>query len=226
MLISCLAARAQTGYYQPFSFGAGYGVTIAVAGEQTLTSANATELNFTYNFTPFVSASVAGQFGQLASGDLTKDTYGKQFINDYKAVYLHLDLQAGEFIDYEHSQFNNVLKNLHLGIGLGIMANDVTSINLFNPADSSTLTYTKNSMDFVIPLRVGYEFKIFNRYDEPKLKLDINYSFNTAFGPGLDGYTSIYSHSSINFYNYFSVGLKYSFGTIRSYRKQIYYSGF
>jgi hypothetical protein len=226
LLIGFFTAQAQTGYYKPFSFGLGYGVTIASAGEQTLTSANATEVNFNYHFTPFVSLSLAGQFGQLTGGDLTKDTYGKQFVNDYAAIFLHFDLQAGEFIDYEHSQFNNALKNLHVGIGMGFMANNITSINLFNPADSSTQTYLKNSPNFVVPLRIGYEFKIFNRYEEPQLRLDLNYSFNTAFGPGLDGYTSIYSHSFINFYNYFSVGLKYSFGPIRSYRKQIYYSNF
>jgi hypothetical protein len=221
-----LVASAQNSYFRPFSFGVGYGVTVASAGEETLTSANAAEVNFSYHFTPFVSLSLTGQFGQLTGGDLTTDTYGKQFINDYTAVFVHFDLQAGEFIDYERSPFLNGLKNVHVGTGLGYLANNITSINLLNPVDGSALTYIKDSPNFVIPLRVGYEFKIFNRYDEPQLRLDLNYSFNTAFGTGLDGYTSIYSHTFVNFYNYFSVGLKYSFGPARAYRKQIYYSNF
>lgn len=228
LLVSSSTANAQTGYYQPFSVGVGYGATIAFAGEQTLTSSNSTEFNLNYQFTPFVAVSIEGQYGNLSGGNATEDTFGKQFLNNYTAVILHADLQLGELMDYSHSRFLNGLKNIYGGIGVGMLSNKIASINTVNPATPGTpLTYIAKSSNILIPLRVGYEFKIFSRYDEPQFRFDINYSLNTAFGNGLDGYTNKFSKAyPIKFYNYLSVGVKYSFGPVRPYRKLIYYTDF
>jgi hypothetical protein len=226
LIISSMAARAQVGSYQPFSIGAGYGVTIAFAGEQTLTSSNALDLNLNYNISPFATLSLEGQFGQLSSGDSVHDSFAKQFLNSYNAIILHADLQGGELFDYSHSEFLNGLKNLYLGVGMGFLSNKITSIQLINPANKQVpLNYAATSSNFLVPVRVGYEFKIFNHYDEPQVRFDITYSFNTAFGQGLDGY--IYPHgAAIKFYNYISAGFKYSFGGVHLYRKDISYSYF
>jgi hypothetical protein len=221
-----LCAKAQNTWYQPISVGVGYGVTIARAGEQTQTSSNATNFNLNYQFTPFVSIGFDAQFGTLSGGDAEHDTYGKQFLNNYKSFILHADVQAGEFIDYSHNAFLNKLKNVYAGIGIGMLSNKISNITTLNPVDSSTLTYTPGSSNLLIPLRIGYEFKLFNQHDEPQFRFDINYSFNTAFGAGLDGYTSVYTKSYIKFYNYISVGFKYCFGPLKAYRKQIYYDAF
>lgn len=223
-----MTANAQTGYFKPLSFGLGYGVTLAQAGEQTLTSSNAADFNFNYHFTPFTSVSIETQIGTLTSGDKLHDTFAKQFTNNYISVLTHADIQLGEFIDYSHSPFLNGIKNFYAGIGVGVLLNNITDIQTVNrdTTETAPLTYTPTSVNLLIPIRLGYEFKIFNRYDEPAIRFDINYSFNTAFGSGLDGYTSIYSHPFVKFYNYVSVGLKYCFGPTRSYHKQIYYNEF
>jgi hypothetical protein len=228
LLTGSLTANAQNSFFHPFSIGDGYGVTVANAGEQTLTSSNATNINLNYNFTPFASLGIELQVGQLTGGNAQMDTFGKQFVNDYNSIVLHTDLQLGELIDYSQSVFLNGLKNLYAGVGVGIIKNKISKISLLNPADSLTpLTFTPSSTNFLVPLRVGYEFKIYNKYDEPQFRFDINYSFNTAFGKGLDGYTSIYSKAAgVKFYNYFSVGFKYGFGSVKPYRKQVYYQYF
>lgn len=219
-------AHAQTtSYFQPFSVGAGYGITIAFAGEQTLTSSNAYNLNANCHFTPFISLSAEVQLGLLTGGDAIHDSFAKQFINDYKAFFLHGDVQLGEFIDYSHSGFLNGIKNIYAGIGAGILSNKISYIQTVNPIDTIPLTYAATSSNFVVPLRVGYEFKLFNQHDEPQFRFDIAYSFNTAFGQGLDGYTYARG-SSVKFYNYISATLKFGFGGIRSYRKTVSYNGF
>lgn len=228
LLICTVAVYAQDGYYQPFSASAGYGVTVANAGEQTLTSSNAANLNLSYYFTPFVSVSFEGQFGKLTGGDAMHDAFAKQFVNSYSAFMVHFDVQAGEFIDYSQSPFLNGLKNIYAGIGAGTLQNKITNIQTINPdaAATSPLTYLATSSNIVVPLRLGYEIKIFNKYDEPQFRFDIGYSLNTAFGKGLDGYTSIYTKASINYYSYIFAGLKYSFGPVHTYRKPVYGKSF
>jgi hypothetical protein len=222
LMVAGMAANAQEGRYQPYSIGVGYGSTIAKAGEQTLTSANAVDVSFNYHFTPFTSVSLEGQFGQLTGGNAQTDIYAKQFINNYKAFILHTDIQLGEFIDYSHNPFLNGLKNVYGGIGAGILSNNIGNNIVFNQATPES--YIIQSTNVLIPLRVGYEFKIFNHYDEPQFRFDVNYSFNTAFGKGLDGYSNY--TTSVKFYNYLSLGLKYSFGPVAVYRKLVYYSNF
>jgi hypothetical protein len=208
--------------------GVGYGVTSAMAGEKTVTASNALNVNFNYHFTPFASVTLEGQFGKLTGGDATRDAYAKQFINNYKAVMLHADLQAGELIDYSQSPALNALKNFYLGIGAGVLMNTIDSIQTVDPDPTATrsLLYAIESANFVVPLRVGYEFKVFNRYNEPQFRVDIAYTFNTVFGQGLDGYINPYSKASLKFYNYVSLGVKYSFGSTRSYRKDVGYATF
>lgn len=228
LLMAGRSANAQTAYYKPIGLGVGYGVTVAVAGEETLTSSNAFNASLSYYFTPFTSVSLEGQAGYLTSGDALHDQYAKQFINDFVSGMVHVDVQAGEFFDYSRNQFLNGLKNIYAGIGIGFIANRITDIQTVDPSPESTapFTYLPTSTNFLLPLRVGYEFKIFDRHDEPNVRFDINYSFNTAFGAGLDGYTSVYTKSYIKFYNYVSVGIKFNVGSSRPYRKQIYYSSF
>ena len=214
---------AQTVFYQPFSIGAGYGITIAKAGEETLTSSNAVNLNLAYQFTPFFSLNLEGQFGTLTSGDALHDTYAKQFVNNYNAIILHADLQLGELIDYSQSRFLNGVKNFYMGTGLGLIANKIGSIQTLSRDTNfkAVFGYLPSSSNILIPLRVGYEFKIFNRYDEPQYRFDLNYNFNTAFGTGLDGYINPYS-STPKYYNYLSASFKFSFGSSRAYRKPVY----
>ncbi|EHQ28202.1 hypothetical protein Mucpa_4111 [Mucilaginibacter paludis DSM 18603] len=221
-----MLAYAQTSFYHPFSIGAGYGVTVAYAGEETLTSSNAFNFNINYHITPFTAVSMEGQVGQLSGGDAMNDTFSKQYLNSYNALLLHADVQLGELMDFSNSQFLNGLKNVYFGTGIGILYNKITDINLIGINNSITYsTYYVKSSNLLIPLRMGYEFKIFNRRDEPQVRFDINYSFNTAFGEGLDGYYNP-AGASVKFYSYFSLGLKYGFGNPHAYRKAVYYSAF
>ncbi|RKR85709.1 hypothetical protein BDD43_5980 [Mucilaginibacter gracilis] len=220
LLLCNTVAKAQMGYQQ-FSIGVGYGTTIASAGEETKTASNATSISFNYHVTPFTAVSLEGQIGNLTSGDYVHDSYQKQFISNITMVALHADVQLGEFIDYSQSPFLNGIKNVYAGVGAGLLYSNITGIYF-----TTSTNYIIHSTNLIIPFRTGYEFKIFNKYDEPKFRVDVNYSLNAAFGSGLDGYDDPFSTAVSKFYHYFSVGVKYSFGPVRQYRKQIYFTPF
>jgi hypothetical protein len=76
----------------------------------------------------------------------------------------------------------------------------------------------------MIPLRVGYEFKVFDDYNEPSWAIDVTYIHSLAFGEGLDGYNdppSKFKNNAIDQYRQISIGFTYYFGTVVSYNKLI-----
>jgi len=221
-------ALAQNGFdYHKFSLGSGAGATIAYGNTDTKVTKTALNFNINYNATPFLTYTLETQVGQLAGGS-PYDYYQRQFTNTYFAVMTHVDLQLGELIDYEHNEVSNSLKNVYVGTGVGVMANVITYIQTTIPPGLSSngatdYPYSPASVNVVIPLRAGYEFKLYNNYDMPRYRLDFGYSFNTALGKGLDGYTSL---SAIKFYSYLSVTFKIGLGGTTNYRKPIPYWGF
>jgi len=221
-------ARAQNGFdYHQFSLGTGVGATLAYGNTDTKVTKSAYNFNINYNATPFLTYTLETQFGQLAGGS-PYDYYQRQFTNTYFAIMAHADLQLGELIDYEHNEAANTLKNIYVGTGIGVMTNAITYIQLSIPPGlssngSNIYPFLPASVNVVVPLRAGYEFKLFNYYDMPRYRIDFGYSFNTALGKGLDGYTSL---SAIKFYSYFSLTFKIGLGNTTNYRKPIPYWGF
>jgi hypothetical protein len=220
-------ALAQNGFdYHQFSLGVGYGTTIASGNTDTKVDKTAFNLNLNYNATPYFTYTIESQIGTLAGGS-PYDYYARAFTNHYFALIAHADLQLGELIDYEHNGALNGLKNVYIGTGVGVLANVITDIQLAIPPvlssnGSDIYSFLPASINILVPLRLGYELKIFNNYDMPRYRLDLGYAFNTAFGKGLDGYTTL---SSIKFYNYYSVTFKIGLGGVTNYRKPIPYYG-
>jgi len=227
-IVANATARAQNGFdYHQFSIGTGFGATVAYGNTDTKVIKSAMNFNINYNATPFLTYTLETQIGQLAGGS-PYDYYQRQFTNTYFAMTAHADLQLGEVIDYEHDEISNGLKNIYVGTGIGFMANAITYIQTTIPLGlagngSSIYPFLPASVNVIVPLRTGYEFKLFNGYDQPRYRLDLGYSFNTAFGRGLDGYTTL---SVIKFYSYFSATIKIGLGSTTIYRKPIPYYGF
>jgi hypothetical protein len=219
--LAAVTARAQMGYdYAQYDLGIGGDINKVYGDAQTVTSSYSAHFNFNYNATPYVNYIVELQTGDLKGGDSLHTSTGRQFTNQYLSVMLRGQLQAGEILNYTQSSFNNAIKSLYLSTGVGIVKNDITNISR-----SSILTpgfYTpgsNSSTEIVIPARIGYEFKLYNKYEQPGFKIDIGYQYNFVLGDGLDGYT-VGSHDS---YSQYSIGIKFAIGGITSYRKQIPY---
>ncbi|MBV8389758.1 MAG: hypothetical protein JO080_08165, partial [Mucilaginibacter sp.] len=174
-----------------------------------------------YNQSPFINYIFEAQFGKLAGGDAIKDPLGRQFAADYQYYALRLQLQAGELIDYSQSELANALKNLYVGSGLSIIYDNITSINRYSVQYPGYYTpgLDKASQLF-LPVRIGYEFKIFNKYQRPDIKIDLGYQYNYVFGDELDGFKAGQLNDA---YSQFTIGVKFSIGEVTSYRKQIHF---
>jgi hypothetical protein len=186
-----------------------------------------------YFYTPYVPIGLEFQLGTLSGGGRTAnlDAYGRIYKNDYKAILLHMDVQLGELISYRRSGILDILKNFYAGSGVGVISNSMTDIQrtnliLQNGAIGAThgLEGEDNSLNLVIPIRFGYEFKIYNIYGQPNIRLDIGYQHNVTFSEGLDGYNDSqlkFKNNAYDQYGQITIGLKLNFAGQDTYDKEI-----
>jgi hypothetical protein len=184
-----------------------------------------------YNLTPYVPIGLEVQFGDLSGGSIVTDISKRQYDNNYKAVILHGDYALGEMIDYEGNFFLDVVKDFYMGTGVGVISNNMAFIQRTNLIPSTVFpvgTYTfpgkNSSLNLIVPVRFGYEYKIYNAYGEPFIGLNIGYTHNLTWGEGLDGYTDPpkgFKNNSQDQYRQIVVGIKINFGSAIPYTKQI-----
>lgn len=222
-LLTCLTSlisKAQIGYdYGRYDVGFSVGFNQFYGDVVTSKGTKAVNFNFNYNQGPFINYIFEAQFGKLAGGDAINDPLGRQFAADYQYYALRLQLQAGELIDYSQNSVANALKNLYVGAGLGIIYDNISSINRYSIQYPGYYTPGVNkATETFIPFRIGYEFKIFNNYSRPDIKIDIGYQYNKVFGDELDGFKVGHLNDA---YTQFTIGVKFSLGEITSYRKPI-----
>jgi hypothetical protein len=216
-------AKAQLGYnFSQYDLGAAAGFNQVFGDAQTNTTTQSIHFNFTFNQTPYTNFVFEAQLGRLEGGDSLKTSTGRQFTNDFSAFIFRGQLQLGEFIDYSRSPLYNGLKNFYISAGIGYVVNHITNINRFSIQNPGFYTGGQNnSNEPFVPIRIGYEFKIFNTYQQPTVKVDLAYEYNLILGDGLDGFSSG-SHHDV--YTQFILGVKFAIGAGNiSYRKQINY---
>jgi len=178
-----------------------------------------------YNLTPYVPLGFEIQTGELSGGSVLTDPSMRQYDNQYKAVFVHGDYSLGEAMDYEGSFLGAILKDLYGGIGLGVISNHMKFIQRYD-AGGYHFPGKDNSLSLAVPLRFGYEFKIYDAYGEPFIGLNIQYIHNMTFSEGLDGYTDPpdkFKNNSADQYRQIQVGLKVNFGPSIPYTKKINY---
>lgn len=223
-LLLCLVAflsKAQIGYnYAQYDFGFGGNVNKVYGDAETSKNTPSALVNFTYNYTPYINYVAEAQAGILEGGsEATKS--GRYFKNVYKAVIFRGQLQAGEFIDYSDSKLFNALKNIYASAGIGFIINDIQSINRNSfVVPGYTTPGEVNAHELFLPVKLGYEFKVFNRYDEPSFKIDIGGQYNYDFGDNLDGFNA--GRTTDKFIQY-NITLKFAIGGVTSYSKKISY---
>ncbi|WP_299290486.1 hypothetical protein [uncultured Mucilaginibacter sp.] len=230
-VVSSYTVFAQIGYnYHQISLGAGIS-TVKIHGDLNKAYSQAAfNLNLNYHFTPFVTFSVEGQTGKLesANADTAKVLYGEQSSNKYTALIFHADVQLGEFINYSDdfsaipilTKILNGAKNIYIGTGVGVIFNKMDYINRQDYKDPNfSYAGLDKSNELVIPVRIGYEYKIYNAYDEPQIRIDFGYQGNFSTGDNMDGIKS--GHYG-DWYSQVTLGIKIGIGGVTSYRKPIH----
>jgi len=225
-LIVCLTTlitKAQIGYdFSHYEIGVAAGFDQVSGAAQTQTMTQSIHFNLTYNATPYTNFVFEAQLGRLTGGDSLHTSTGRYFNNDFSAFIFRGQLQFGEFLDYEHSAFKNAIKNFYVSAGAGYIVNHITQINRYSIQNPGLYTGGMNSSNEpFVPLRLGYEFKVYNQYQQPAFKVDLAYEYNLVFGDGVDGFTTAMHNEA---YSQFIIGIKFAIGgDIVSYRKQIHY---
>lgn len=226
-VVLAASAKAQSGYNY-YEWGVGGGAFYE-RGYTNITQQNnhvGFNLNAVYNYNPYLPIEAEIQVGQLSGGGLTPnlDPYGREYTNNYKAIIFHADFQLGAGIDYHDSWILNIVKNFYSGGGFGFISNTnkVQRTSIYQP--SYVFPGHDNSVDFMVPLRFGYEFKIWDSYNQPAFAIDLGYIHTIAFGEGLDGYddpSSKFKNNAPDQYRQICIVFKYYFGRVTSYNKLI-----
>jgi hypothetical protein len=224
LLVCCstFIAKAQLGYnFAQYDIGVAAGLNSVYGDAETIKTTPSIHFNFTYNFTPYTNFVFEAQLGKLEGGDSLTTKSARQFTNDFSAFIFRGQLQAGEIFDYSRNPIMNAVKNFYVSVGIGYVVNHITSISRTSPQVPGFYSGgLNNSQEPFLPLRIGYEFKIFNSYGEPSVKVDLGYGYNYIFGDNLDGYQA---GSQNDKYSQFTLGVKFALGGVTSYRKQIPY---
>ena len=219
---SAVIVKAQIGFnYSKYDVGVAAGFNQVFGDASTETTTTSAIFSFTYNQTPYTNFVLEGQFGQLKGGNYVKDRSKRQFANNFRAFDLRGQLQLGELIDYSRSPFANFIKNGYVSTGIGEISDQITFITRDNNYGRFTTPGQNDSNEIYIPIRLGYEIKVYNQYNEPSFKIDLAYQYYLIFGDNLDGYTWGKSNDILS---QVTIGLKFAIGgSVTSYRKQIQY---
>lgn len=229
-ILSVAIAKAQ-GDYNFMPQGVGFDVS-CIHGYTNVAKQNNTlsvSAFYTYYPSPYVPVTFELQRGRLWGGSIVTDLYKREYVNNYFAALIHIDLQLGQVVDYEDNDFMNVLKNGYIGIGGGFVHDNVQNqrYNLVTdgyPVGTYRFPGVDVSTDPDINFRIGYEFKFYNEYDEPAFRIHIEYVHHLVFGEGLDGYDDPIQHFHNNYadqYRQITIGIVHNFGTIRAFTKRI-----
>ena len=224
VLFTVFIAKAQLGFnYSQYDLGTSVGINQVYGDAQTQPYTSSVHFNLTYNYTPYTNFVFEVQLGKFKGGDSVNNASGRQFTSDFSAYIFRGQIQAGEVIDYSRNQFLNSLKGLYISAGIGYLVNHITNINRNSIQYPGFYTDGVNdSMEPFIPFRVGYELKLFNRYEQPTVKFDLAYEYNLVLGDDVDGFAAIKGHHDI--YTQFSIGVRFALGaSVTSYRKEIHY---
>lgn len=235
LAVTTLAAKAQSGYnYEEFAVGIEGSLIRGYTNLERQEYHPAVGLSIVYNYNPYFPIAAEFQTGTLSGGGLTvdKDRYGRKYTNKYTSLVFHADFQLGSGIDYSTSSFRNIAKNFFVGSGVGFVLNNNTvqrtNVIAANGPTTGPDVYIfpgkDKSVNVFIPIRIGYEFKIYDDYNEPGMAIDIGYTHNLVFGEGLDGYndpTAKFKNNATNQYSQIFVTFKYNFGRVVAFNKLI-----
>lgn len=225
-IIFLISFAAQAQYDFPeWGIGASYGRMVAYSDLRKNYIQNSYSAAVHWNYSPYLPFALEAQTGKLSGGGVGIDPYDRAFTNNYLCFNLHGDLQLGELVDFQNSYILDRLKGFYSGIGIGVMFNNITSVQRYAITDPSYMFPGKDhSNSILIPLRFGYEFKVYNYEELPVMGISVGYSYFLTFSEGLDGYndpTDKFKNNAQDMFGGLVVGLKFNFGNLVRYNKPI-----
>lgn len=196
-----------------FSISLGGGMTALFGDLKPKVFKPAARGNIDYNFTPFISAGIEGQYGTFAGGDIEPagKTTGLYSQSNYYAVNANVRLGVGQFLPTPENRFSELLGGIYLGSGIGYVSSEVTTLVKKYPYSSTPLTGTfyVEANEILIPINLGVNM------DLPVYRLgaNLNFQYNITMSEALDGYdVNILSNNDNDGYGMVSLAIRYYFG--------------
>lgn len=192
------------------SLSLGGGVTNLFGDLQTKVFKPAARGNFDYNFTPFISAGVEGQYGLLAGGSTaaTSKDAGLYSESTYWAVMANVRAGLGQILPTPENKFSELVGGIYLGTGIGYAKGDIKKIiNSTFVMNNGTIRY--DAGDVIIPINLGINA------DLPvyRLGINLNFQYNVGTSDALDGYDfHLSSNTDNDAYSFVSLAVRYYFG--------------
>lgn len=217
-----LSSFAQSNFYK-IAVGAGFGATQSFTEVQKHGFGLSGYGTLDYLFTPFASLGLELQKGEVNGGDFKYDPLNREFVNSYQSFALSAKISLGQILNDRYNGPSDLLKGIYLGTGVGVIKNSTLFSTGLDPEDTNFATVeTLDSKDLFFPLNLGINVHFADRAGFYRYVLNFNYQANFTLGEGLDGYDDskvTFQSGTVDIFTFFSVGLKYNFGTMGLSRK-------
>lgn len=219
ILIHAIAAKSQSYNYKSFGIGVNYNALFPYADLATGKNTNGFGITGYYNLSLYLPLGLEFQTGELSGGGVLTDFHGREYKNKYTAIIARGDIFLGQVIDYSYGGPIRYLKDFYAGTGIGVISNNMEFIQRVQPKTGYVFPGKDKSLNLIMPIRVGYELKINNAYDEPFIGINLGYVINITWGEGLDGYgdsSKDFKNNVPDLYRQVVLGVKVNFGPSKS----------
>lgn len=226
LLLPAFTLKAQFSYSK-WGIGVGASSTLSYSDLRENDQRYSFNADLYYNYTPYMPFAFEIQAGSLKGGNAKTDPYFRFFLNNFIAATVHADVHLGQIVDFEGNDFLYALRNFYVGIGAGLISNNINADNIrrYSVTDPGyRFPGTNTSINEIIPLRFGYEINLYDFNNQPFMGIEIGYVHNVTFGEGLDGYADPKGHFKNGFPDMFrqiNVGIKINFGEPDTYTKPV-----
>ena len=189
MSLPCFAYSQAIRPFKLIDIGTGVSFNRVAGDAETYTNTTSYNLSVNYNPDPYLNFITEFSLGELAGGDEKNTLSGRQFQNAFKSIAFRGQIQLGYLTTGRQNETLRAMRDLYVGAGVGLIANDIKSINRQSIlVPEYVTTGANNSTEVFFPLRVGYELKIKNSFKDTFCKLDFGYQYNLGLGDNIDGF--------------------------------------
>jgi len=163
-----------------------------------------------YEFNPYFSMGVEGQVGTLQGIDNSNPSqYFHSSTNDYLSASFNMKFGLGLVSDFRTvNKFQDAVKRLYIGIGGGLMHNNIGFT--YNKGITDVYYDTNKTWGFVpiVPINIGTFIDIGNVFGYDRLEINPNIQCTYINSPYADGFRSSADSNSKGFYNMLSLTVK------------------
>jgi hypothetical protein len=188
MSLPCFAYSQAIRPFKLIDIGTGVSFNRVAGDAETYTNTTSYNLSVNYNPDPYLNFITEFSLGELAGGSV-ETISERQFQNAFKSIAFRGQVQLGYLTTGRQNETLRSLRDLYIGAGIGVIANDIKKINRTSvQASGYTTNGVDNSTEIYFPFRIGYELKIKNSFKDTFCKLDFGYQYNLGMGDNIDGF--------------------------------------